>query len=118
MNRRKFLAFLAAGGVVTAEGLWMPGQKLISIPKRKFFNIQWLDHPAKFGTPINPQWFIDYGGSNSRTVAVLAAVDELGVIHVIDTLEVLNTPSQNIVHDRGIARIPRRIPRPLSLHRT
>ena len=34
MNRRKFLAFLAAGGVVTATGLWMPGQKLISIPKR------------------------------------------------------------------------------------
>lgn len=34
MNRRKFLAFLAAGGVVTATGLWMPGQKLISIPKK------------------------------------------------------------------------------------
>lgn len=33
MNRRKFLAFLAAGGVVTAAGLWMPGQKLISIPR-------------------------------------------------------------------------------------
>ena len=34
MNRRKFLAFLAAGGVVTATGLWLPGQKLISIPKK------------------------------------------------------------------------------------
>ena len=33
MNRRKFLAFLAAGGVVTAAGLWLPGQKLISIPR-------------------------------------------------------------------------------------
>ena len=34
MNRRNFLACLAAGGVVTATGMWMPGQKLISIPKR------------------------------------------------------------------------------------
>lgn len=33
MDRREFLAFLAAGGLVTAEGLWLPG-KLISIPKR------------------------------------------------------------------------------------
>ena len=37
MNRRKFLAFLAAGGVVTATGLWLPGQKLISIPKKPLF---------------------------------------------------------------------------------
>ena len=33
MNRRQFIAAIAAGGVVTAEGLWMPGRKLISIPK-------------------------------------------------------------------------------------
>ncbi len=33
MNRRELLACLAAGGVVTATGLWWPGQKLISIPK-------------------------------------------------------------------------------------
>ena len=33
MNRRKFLAAMAAGAIVTAEGLWIPGQKLISIPK-------------------------------------------------------------------------------------
>jgi len=37
VNRRKFLAFLAAGGVVTATGLWLPGQKLISIPKKPLF---------------------------------------------------------------------------------
>jgi hypothetical protein len=38
MNRRKFLAAMAAGAVVTAEGLWIPGQKLISIPRPpKFF---------------------------------------------------------------------------------
>ena len=34
MNRRKFLAMIAAGGVVTASGMWMPGSKLISIPKK------------------------------------------------------------------------------------
>lgn len=34
MNRRQFMAAIAAGAVVTAEGLWMPGQKLISIPRR------------------------------------------------------------------------------------
>ena len=38
MNRRKFLAFLAAGGVVTATGLWLPGQKLISIPTGYIFS--------------------------------------------------------------------------------
>ena len=34
LSRREFLAAIAAGGVVTAAGLWMPGTKLISIPKR------------------------------------------------------------------------------------
>ena len=34
LSRRQFLSALAAGGVVTASGLWMPGEKLISIPKR------------------------------------------------------------------------------------
>ena len=33
MNRRKFLAAMAAGAILTAEGLWIPGAKLISIPK-------------------------------------------------------------------------------------
>lgn len=33
VNRRQFLAMLGAGAVVTAAGLWMPGAKLISIPK-------------------------------------------------------------------------------------
>ena len=37
MNRRQFMAMLAAGAVVTAEGLWMPGEKLISIPEKKIF---------------------------------------------------------------------------------
>ena len=33
MNRRELLACLAAGGCVTAAGLWWPGAKIISIPK-------------------------------------------------------------------------------------
>ena len=33
MTRRQFLAVLMAGGVVTAEEIWLPGRKLISIPK-------------------------------------------------------------------------------------
>jgi len=33
-SRREFLRCMAAGGIVTATGLWFPGEKLISIPKR------------------------------------------------------------------------------------
>jgi hypothetical protein len=37
MNRRGFLAGLMAGGVIVAGELWIPGQKLISIPSGKQF---------------------------------------------------------------------------------
>jgi hypothetical protein len=47
LSRRQFMAGLAAGMVVTAEGLWMPGEKLISIPSKKFFvpdgRIAWIE---------------------------------------------------------------------------
>lgn len=47
MNRREFVAMMLAGGVVTAAGIWMPGDKLISIPSRKIFipegTLAWLD---------------------------------------------------------------------------
>ena len=33
MNRRDLLKGLAAGGIFVAGELWIPGQKLISIPK-------------------------------------------------------------------------------------
>lgn len=33
MTRRQFLAAMLAGGVVVAGELWVPGRKLISIPK-------------------------------------------------------------------------------------
>ena len=39
-DRRTFFAMLAAGMVMTAEGVWMPGTKLISIPKRK--TLEWM----------------------------------------------------------------------------
>jgi len=37
MNRREFMAAIGAGGVVTASGLWMPGEKLISIPSGEVY---------------------------------------------------------------------------------
>lgn len=40
MNRRQFMQALMAGAVVTAEGLWMPGAKTISIPSGKVFTGQ------------------------------------------------------------------------------
>ncbi len=42
VNRREFLAALAAGYVVTAEGLWLPGKKVISIPKREVVQPDYL----------------------------------------------------------------------------
>jgi hypothetical protein len=37
MNRRNFLKGILAGGAVVAGELWIPGQKLISIPSGKRF---------------------------------------------------------------------------------
>lgn len=34
LTRRQFLAAMMAGGIITADELWLPGRKLISIPKR------------------------------------------------------------------------------------
>lgn len=46
-SRREFLAVLAAGGMVVAGELWIPGQKLISIPSRKIFipegRLAWIE---------------------------------------------------------------------------
>ena len=46
MNRRGFLAGLMAGGVIVAGELWIPGQKLISIPK-----------PSRWGTFSGGEFF-------------------------------------------------------------
>ena len=36
MNRRELLKALAAGGVMTAAGLWMPGQKVYTFGPRHY----------------------------------------------------------------------------------
>ena len=47
ISRRGFIAGMAAGMIMTAEGLWMPGQKLISIPSKKIFipqgRLAWME---------------------------------------------------------------------------
>ncbi len=46
-SRREFLAAMGAGGMVIAGELWIPGQKLISIPSRKIFipegRLAWIE---------------------------------------------------------------------------
>ncbi len=46
-NRREFMAVLMAGGVVTVAGLWLPGEKLISIPSHRYFvpagQLAWME---------------------------------------------------------------------------
>lgn len=37
MNRRELLKGLMAGGIMIAGDLWIPGQKLISIPSKKIY---------------------------------------------------------------------------------
>jgi hypothetical protein len=56
MNRRKFLAFLAAGGVVTATGLWLPGQKLISIPSGKRLDSDYRTYIESWRKLPNGNW--------------------------------------------------------------
>ncbi len=47
MNRRSFLASLAAAFVVDPERLlYVPGKKLISIPKPALVTTGWADKPA------------------------------------------------------------------------
>ena len=47
MNRRQFVAAMLAGGVLTASGLWLPGEKMISIPSHTYFlpkgALAWFD---------------------------------------------------------------------------
>lgn len=50
MNRRELLKAMMAGGVMTAAGLWMPGQKLISIPSGKRFSGHAIEMPVDTAT--------------------------------------------------------------------
>ena len=51
-SRREFLAAMMAGGAVVAGELWIPGQKLISIPSRKIFipegTLAWMEDGQGF----------------------------------------------------------------------
>jgi hypothetical protein len=55
MNRRELLQGLMAGGIVVAGELWMPGKKLISIPKTTGLSRKWLVTPI--GEPPNTTSF-------------------------------------------------------------
>lgn len=49
MNRRELLKAIAAGCMITASGLWIPGQKLISIPSpKRFGQYQFLNSGGEF----------------------------------------------------------------------
>ena len=47
MNRRELLKALSAGAVITTSGLWFPGQKLISIPKKRIIQATGIDQWGK-----------------------------------------------------------------------
>jgi hypothetical protein len=91
MDRRKFLAAMAAGAIVTAEGLWMPGQKLISIPK-------------KFGTPLNV--WLTQGDVDVKWAVIYA--DKLesdgSLRYVADDLTIY--PDSRIIFDRVMVENP------------
>ena len=78
MNRRDLLKGLAAGGIIVAGELWIPGKKLISIPKPKvyifgpghyhrLFNT--LQEALRHATP-GDLLEIQKEGSSSRTVLI------------------------------------------------
>ncbi len=77
------MAMLAAGAVVTAEGLWMPGQKLISIPKPRGQSM------AEIMTQLQRHWAEQHATAitNAFTDQILYGqsrikVTENGVYHI------------------------------------
>ncbi len=82
LSRRHFMAAIAAGMVMTAEGLWMPGQKLISIPSKKIFippgrlawmedGVMWMYSTQKHGLISIPTYFdIEVRGAEITADAV------------------------------------------------
>lgn len=49
MDRRTFLSGLLAGAVATADGLWYPGKKTISIPSKKVFTFEDMTGSVTWG---------------------------------------------------------------------
>ena len=92
MDRRAFLAAIAAGAVVTAEGLWLPGQKLISIPKKSLYV---FGNYTNESWDIPPKWYIDRGRRSS--FAIFAGRDANGIIHVLDDEQLRNHAASYMV---------------------
>jgi hypothetical protein len=73
MNRRTFLAGIAAGGIVVGGELWFPGQKLISIPKiikpnNVSFKISGLGPTPDRIHTIAKDWVISYNVGHDTKV--------------------------------------------------
>jgi len=91
MNRRKFLAAMAAGAVITAEGLWMPGSKLISIPEKpklyvwgdSTIEILWPDLKGYYGASIVSMAYVQE--AQQRTNEIMRAF--------VDRCTIASTPS-------------------------
>lgn len=66
MNRRDFIRGMMAGGVVIAGELWVPGQKLISIPSGKRFS----DNHITLIGPEFEEWHL-HVDANGMTVREL-----------------------------------------------
>lgn len=74
MNRRQLLQALAAGGVIVAGELWIPGRKLISIPMPVSHNTKsmWLfdSTPAFWDEQLDgPQIIISCWNGDSQISA-------------------------------------------------
>jgi len=75
MNRRELLCALAAGAIVTAEGLWMPGKRLISIP-RPSLSVLW----ANIG-PGNTLTIVP--ATNTGLTSICGEADQSGFASII-----------------------------------
>lgn len=110
MDRRSFFAALAAGAVVTAEGLWFPGQKLISIPKTKFITVKnFYDLPAHINY---------FGGSFILRPGESKIIPDRPVFTNMPLQMVINNPSQHKRPDPQILQSQYRIVRLRSLDLT
>ncbi len=67
MNRRQLLQGLMAGGIIIAGELWIPGQKLISIPSGQVFGNEYGIHSAFRLIDRNT---VEYIGADDKVVNI------------------------------------------------
>jgi hypothetical protein len=65
MNRRLFFS-LAAGAILTPEGLWIPGEKSIFLPPRKIL-VRCIPQQLCFST-TNEDVYIPYKGELKKVI--------------------------------------------------